>query len=209
MSRNFTSEADHDQLGHGTHTAATILGRDVQGTRRVGFFSRASPGSFDAPRRSEQGRRLLPSSPGAAMDPPGGGPPLPRALRRRLRVGYRERPLASGALLVEVRDLDGARGAIANLRLSRAVRGPAQRLDRSEVGSGHAAHSCGCRESPRHRPEVAIEGSPGGRWSSPPRASCGVSASGSRAGIFREHRPPGRAGGGILLGRRSGGEMVR
>ncbi|HMD60777.1 MAG TPA: S8 family serine peptidase, partial [Opitutaceae bacterium] len=33
VSRNFTSEADGDLNGHGTHTAATILGRDIEGTR--------------------------------------------------------------------------------------------------------------------------------------------------------------------------------
>jgi subtilisin family serine protease len=31
--RNFTSEADHDLHGHGTHCAGTVFGRDVDGTR--------------------------------------------------------------------------------------------------------------------------------------------------------------------------------
>src|SRR5262249_38271916 len=33
VSRNFTDEADGDSQGPDTHTAATIVGRDVQGTR--------------------------------------------------------------------------------------------------------------------------------------------------------------------------------
>jgi len=31
--RNFTSESDNDQHGHGTHCAGTVFGRDVDGTR--------------------------------------------------------------------------------------------------------------------------------------------------------------------------------
>jgi subtilisin family serine protease len=31
--RNFTSESDEDQHGHGTHCAGTVFGRDVNGTR--------------------------------------------------------------------------------------------------------------------------------------------------------------------------------
>lgn len=33
VQRNFTSEGDNDQHGHGTHCAGTIFGRDVNGTR--------------------------------------------------------------------------------------------------------------------------------------------------------------------------------